>query len=361
MDLNITKLLFSISVLLLSINSIAQLNTVVKKSDSIKSIEYIVNFIRIKNDKIIKSKPSLAYGYYPIQYSSTKSYYNTDGILIKKDNPNQKDTIYYNSKNQKIIRVLYPRKTKDSIAIFYSYDSQGNIESKKMTASAHKLDYKLGNNYYSYESLIDEFYRNYYTLKNDTTVRNQFEKVKMKLNYYYRLYNQKNKLIKEKYLTTHKNTFPYKADSTLHTITYTYTKENKISEIAKFDEHNNALGKNYTSTNIEQHNYYDMGLIHEIKYFNENKFWRKERFTKNTKGKLTEYTNHWVSTNRTITYLYNSKGELTDYTFTRKNIKVRNITLEYTYNTIGHWITCTHFEKKNKPKYLIERIIEYYK
>lgn len=361
MCLNISKFLFSISALLLSINSIAQLNTAVNKSDSIKSMEYIVNSVRIKNDKIIKRKPSLAYDYYPIQYSFTKSYYSTDAFLIKKDNPNQKDTTYYNTKNQEIIKVLYPGKTKDSIVIFYSYDSQGNIESKKMSASAQKLDYKLGSNYYSYESLIDEFYQNYYMLKNDTTVGNQFNKEKMKLNCYYRLYNQKNKLIKEKYLTTHKNSFPNKTDSTLHTIIYTYTKENKISKITKLDEYKNALGENYTLTNIEQHNYFDTGLIHEIKYFKENKLWRKERFVKNTEERLTEYTQHWISPNRTITYLYNSKGELTDYTFTRKKKKVRNITLEYTYNNRGHWITCTHYDKKNKPKYLIERIIEYYK
>lgn len=360
MCLNISKFLFSISALLLSINSIAQFNTVVNKLDSIKSMEYIVNSIRIKNDKIIKRNTSLHDGY-PICYPTTKNYYKRHGVLIKKDNPNQKDTIYYNSKNQEIIRILYPRKTKDSIVIFYSYDSQGNIESKKMSASAQKLDYKLGSNYYSYESLIDEFYQNYYMLKNDTTVVNQFNKEKMKLNYNYRLYNQNNKLIKEKYLTIHKNPFPYKTDSTLHTIIYTYNKENKISEITKLDKYKNALGENYTLTNIEQHNYFDTGLIHEIKYFKENKLWRKERFVKNTEERLTEYTQHCISPNRTITYLYNSKGELTDYTFTRKKKKVKNITLEYTYNNRGHWITCTHYDKENKPKYLIERIIEYYK
>jgi hypothetical protein len=80
----------------------------------------------------------------------------------------------------------------------------------------------------------------------------------------------------------------------------------------------------------------------------------------NTEGVLTEYTNHWISPDWTTSYLYNSKEDLTAFTAARKNKIVRQITLEYTNNDREDWIKCIHYNKKNKPEYLVERIIEYY-
>ena len=358
--MKISKLLFAISVVFISLNSSAQLHVIVNKADSIKSLEYTVYKLKIKNTDTIKTKRTLAYDYYPIQYPRTKFYYNKRGDLIKKDNPNQKDTTYYNSKKQKIKRVLYPGNSKDSISIFYSYDSQGNIETENMKASDPKLNYELDANYYSYESLIDTFYTNYYLSENDSTEYNQFESVKMELNTYYRLYNDENKLVKEKYVTTTKNAFPYKADSTFHIISYHYTEENKISKTTIVNKHINALGKNYASISTEEHSYLNQGLIHEIKYYNDDNLSREERMVRNTEGVLTKYSNHWISPDRTTTYLYNSKGDLTAYTATRKNKIVRQITLKYTYNNRGDWIKCIHYNKKDKPEYLVERMIAYY-
>ncbi len=223
--MKISKLILALSTVVMSINASAQLNSIVSKSDSIKSLEYTVNAIKIKNDKIIKSKPSMAYDYYPIKYPTTKSYYNREGLLIKKQNTNQRDTTYYNSKNQKIKMVLYPENSKDSLSIYYSYDDQGNIETKKMHASAEKLDYYLEGNYYSDESIINKFYHNYYLSETDSTSQRQFETSKPELNTYYRLFNTDNKIVHEKYITITKNPDPYKPDSTLHNITYEYTKE----------------------------------------------------------------------------------------------------------------------------------------
>ena len=358
--MKISRLLLAISTLFMSINALAQLNIIVNKSDSIKSLEYKVYRLKIKNNDTIKTKTTLAYDYYPVQYPITKFYFNEFGGLIKKDNPNQKDTTYYNSKNQKIKRVLYPGNSKDSISIFYSYDHQGNIETEKMKASDPKLNYELDANYYSHESLIDKFYTNYYLSANDSTGYNQFESVKIALNTYYRLYNDDNKLVKEKYVTITKNAFPQKSDSTFHTISYQYTKENKISKITILNNHIHALGKNYTSISTEEHSYFNEGLIHEIKYYNNNNLSREERMVQNTEGVLTKYTNHWISPDRTTSYLYNSKGDLTAFTAARKNKIVRQITLEDSNNNKGDWIKCIHYNKKNKPEYLVERIIEYY-
>ncbi len=62
-------------------------------------------------------------------------------------------------------------------------------------------------------------------------------------NYYYKLFNDKNKIVEEKYLTTSKNPFPYKQDSIIHTNKYQYNKENKIGEISKINNHKNSIGK----------------------------------------------------------------------------------------------------------------------
>jgi hypothetical protein len=302
----------------------------------------------------------MAYGYYPIKYPSTKSYYNKEGFLIKKDNVNQRDTSYYNSKNQKIKMVLYPSNSKDSISIYYSYDNQGNIETQKMNASAEKLDYYLDGNYYSYESITTKFYHNYYLSETDSTSQRQFENTKPELNTYYRLYNIDNKIIDEKYLTTNKNPYPYKPDSTFHHITYEYNKNHKILKVSTVNEHIPALRKTYTSKSTEEHNYLNDGLIEDITYYNNGKLSRQMRIVYTAQGGLRELTDHWMSPDRTTTHLYNSKGDLTDYIFMKKNKTVRHITLEYTYNDRADWIRCIHRDKKNKPKYLIERLIEYY-
>jgi hypothetical protein len=358
--MKIFKLLLTLSILFVSINSSAQLSITIKKSDSIKSIDYRVSAIKIKNGKIIKSKPSMAYDYYPITYPSTKSYYNREGFLIKKENTNQRDTSCYNSKNQKIKMVLYPLNSKDSISIYYSYDDRGNIEAEKMYASADKMEYSLDGNYYSYESIRDKFYRNYYLSETDSTSLSQFEHTKPELNTYCRLYNHENKIIIEKYLTTTKNPYPDKPDSTYHTISYHYTKEHKIRKVSSVNEHIPSSRKTYTSTRTEEHKYLNDGLVEDITYYNNDNLSRQVRAVRSTEGVLTEFTDHWISPDRTTSYLYNSKGDLTDFIFTRKNKTVRHITIEYTYNNRGHWIACTHRDKKNKPKYLIERIIEYY-
>ena len=164
--MKISKLLLAISFLFIGLQARAQLNITVSKSDSIKSLAYKVFKVKTKNDKVIKGKPTILYDYYPIQYPLTKLYYSKHGPLIKKDNSNQKDTTYYNSKNQIIKKVLYPNhsRSKDSIIIYYSYDIRGNVETEKMKASGSNLNYVLDRNYYSYKSLIDKEYNNYYLL-----------------------------------------------------------------------------------------------------------------------------------------------------------------------------------------------------
>jgi hypothetical protein len=358
--MKIFKLLLTLSIVVLSVNSSAQHSFTIKKSDSIKSLDYRVSAIKIKNGKIIKSKPSMAYDYYPIKYPSTKSYYNKEGFLIKEDNINQRDTSYYNSKNQKIKMVLYPGNSKDSISIYYSYDNQGNIETKKMSTSAEKLDYYLEGNYYSDESIINTFYHNYYLSETDSTSLGQFQTKKPLLNTYCRLYDSENRIVNEKFLTTTKNPFPYKPDSTFHHITYDYTKDHKILKVSTVNEHIPALRKTYTSKSTEEHKYLNDDLIEDITYYNNGKLSRQMRMVYAAQDGLRELTDQWISPDRTTTHLYNSKGDLTDYIFRRKNKIVRHIKLDYTYNNRGHWITCTHRDKRNKPTYLIERVIEYY-
>ncbi len=359
--MKISPLFLIISTLLIGINSSAQLNIIVNESDSIKSLVYKVYQLKTKNNKVIKSEPSILYDTYPIQYPLVKLHFNKHGLLIKKDQSHQKDTTYYNSQNQKIKMVLYPNpeRSKDSISIYYTYDIQGHLKTEKMKASDPKLDYHLDGYYYSHKSLIDKFYINYYLSEKDPTVQEQFENVKPALNYYYRLFKNKNTLVKEKYVTTTKNQLPFQPDSTLYTITYQYNKENKVSKMSTKKEDINAIGKNYTKISTEQHTYLNQGLIHEINYFNKDKLSRQKRIVHSQEGVLTAHIDHWVNPNRTTTFVYDSRGELKSYTFVKKNKIVRNITLEYTNNKRGHWVECIHYDKKNKPKYLIERIIEY--
>ena len=75
---------------------------------------------------------------------------------------------------------------------------------------------------------------------------------------------------------------------------------------------------------------------------------------------LIEYSIHWINPDRTSTYVYNDKAELVRYTATKKSKTLRDIRLEYRYNPHGDWIQCAHFDKKDKPLYLIERSIRYY-
>jgi hypothetical protein len=357
-----SKLVFTFFILFFNMHISAQLTIAVSKSDSIKSLSYKVFRVKKKKNKMIKSEPTIAYEYYPIQYPLITLYYNKDGLLIKKHNTNQKDTTYYNSENKKVRTVLIPNpgNSKDSITISYTYDSHGNLTTEKMQASAPKISYRLNNNYYSHESLIGKVYLNYYVSKTDSTDLTKFNNEKLSVNNFYRLFNGTNKLVEEKYLTTSKNPFPYKPDSIIHTIKYQYNKDQKIREISTIKDYISAVGKNYTSTSTEQHIYLKEGLIHEIKHFSNHKLTREEQLVRNSKGILTEYTDHWVNPNRTTKYTYNSNRELIRYVFSRGGKIVRNITLEYTNNSKGHWITCIHYDKKNKPKYLVERNIEYY-
>jgi len=109
-------------------------------------------------------------------------------------------------------------------------------------------------------------------------------------------------------LTTSKNPFPYKQDSIIHTNKYQYNKENKIGEISKINNHKNSIGKNHTSVNTEQHTYLKEGLIHGIKHLTNYKLIGEDLLVHNSKGKLTEYTNHWLNPDRTTKYLFDSKG-----------------------------------------------------
>jgi len=362
--MEIFKLILPVLILIISMHTSAQQNIAVCKSDSIESISYRVFSVKTKGNSVIKSKPINIPDpeFYPIQYPSTILHYNRNGHLIKNENSNQIDTTYYNSENKKIKIVIIPnpQSSKDSITISYTYDMQGNLKMQKMQASAPKMDYRLDDNYYSFESLTDKIYINYYLSKNDSTEREKFENIKPQLNYYYRIFDDKNNLIEEKYLTTTKNSFPYKQDSVIHHTRYQYNKDDKISQVLNINSHVNSIGNNYTSESSEQHTYLNEGLIHAIKHFINKKPKREELIKYNPEGTMIEYTNHWLNPNRTIQHIYNSKGELTSYVFSKGNKIVRNISLEYTYNIKGHWITCVHYDKNMRAKYLIERIIKYY-
>ena len=360
--MKISTLVYTCFMLFIGMQTRAQLTMAVSKTDSIKSLSYKVFKVKTKNNKIVKTEPTILYEYYPIQYPLIRLYYNTDGLLIKKDNANQKDTMVYISNKQKVTTILMPDpgRSEDRIAISYAYDTHGNIKTETMQASAPNMNYRLNDNYYSYESLRDRVYMNFYWLKNDSTHLHKFKNIKPELNHYYRLYRDNNTLVEEKYVTTSQNPWPYKPDSIIHTVKYEYNKDKRIREISNIRNYINSLGKNYTWINTEQHRYLNEGLIHEIKHVTNSKLTREERLVYNKKGVLTEYTNHWLKPNRTTTYLYNSKGDLTRYMFSKGQKVVRNIALEYTYNSKGHWITCMHYDKKNKPQYVIERTVAYY-
>jgi hypothetical protein len=362
--MKISNIVLPVLMLLISIHASAQQNITVGKSDSIKSLSWSVFSIKTKGDKLIKGKPTNIPDpeFYPIQYPSTVLHYNRNGQFIKKTDSNQKDTTYYNSENKKIKTVIIPnpQSSQDSITISYTYDLKGNLKMKKMQASAPKMDYSLDNNYYSFESITDKTYINYYLSKNDSTEHEKFENVKPRLNYYYRIFDEKNKLMAEKYLTTTKNPYPYQQDSVIHHTIYQYNKDNKIDQISKINSHINSIGKNYVSERTEQHTYLNKGLTHAIKHYFNKKLEREELFIYNPQATLIEYTNHWLNPNRTIQYIYNSSGDLTRYVFSKGNKVVRSISLEYSYNGKGHWITCIHYDKNKKAKYLVERNIEYY-
>lgn len=355
-----TTLLLMVLLVSISMRSLAQRLIVENRSDSIKSLAYGIYKLEIKDNVFIKGKPSSLYDAYPIHYPTSQLFYDQEGRLIKDESFGQKDTTYYNSEDQKIKTIIYPEGSKDSIVISYTYDNRGNIETKKMRASAPKLNYRLDGNYYSYESLIDKFYKNDYLSESDSSYPVAYENQPLELNNYYRLFDAENKLIEEKYLICVENPFPHKADSIIHTISYQYNKDNKLSKVSSISKHLNYLGISYTLISTQQHHYLDQGLTHEIDYFNQDQLTRKDLIKKNDEGMLIEYSTHWINPNKTISYFYNDKGELIRYTATKKNKVLRNIRLEYTYNQRGDWIQCAHFDKKDKPLYLIERSIGYY-
>lgn len=362
--MKIAKLVLPVLILLISMHTSAQLTTAVGKSDSIKSLSWSVFSVKTKGNNIIKGKPTNIPDpeFYPIKYPSTILHYNRNGHLIKQEDSDQKDSTYYNSENKKIKTVIIPnpQSSQDSITISYTYDLQGNLKMKKMQTSDPKMNYRLDNYYYSFESITDKTYINYYLSKNDSTEHEKFENVKPQLNYYYRIFDEENKLIEEKYLTTTKNPYPYKQDSVKHHTKYQYNKDDKISHVSNVNSHINSIGNNYTSERTEQHTYLNEGLTHAIKHYFNKKLEREELIIYNPEGTLIEYKNHWINPNRTTQYIYNSIGELTRYVFSKGNKIARNISLEYTYNGKGHWIMCIHYDKNKKAKYLIERNIEYY-
>jgi hypothetical protein len=344
----------------MSMQSLAQQPNDTSSVSSIKSLSYAVYKLEIKDTQWIKGKSSFLYNAYPIHYPNSELFYDKEGRMIKDENRNQIDTTYYNLADQKVKTIIYFPASKDSIVISYIYDQHGNMTAKKMKASAPKLAYYSDGNYYSHESIIDNVYTNYYLSGNDSSYPSAYEKQQLELNHYYRLFDAENKLIEEKYLSCVKNPFPYKEDSIIHSISYRYNEENRLSEVSTNKQYNNAIGISYSISSSEQHRYPDQGLSHEISYFNQGQLSRKELIKKNDKGMLIEYSIHWINPDRTSTYVYNDKAELVRYTATKKSKTLRDIRLEYRYNPHGDWIQCAHFDKKDKPLYLIERSIRYY-
>lgn len=329
--------------------------------DSVKTLDFKVYTVKVKKGKITKGKPigALAHEYYPLKYPFVKSYYDADGKVVKTEGMDQTDTLYYNQAGQLTRRVLYPVKSKDSIIISFIYDAHGNITEKKMNSSAPEMDYRLDGNYYSYKSLIDTKYRNYYLSEADSSDLQQFRSRKPELHTYYRLFNDKNELIQEKYLVTTATGLPHQYDSTFYTITYLYNTDDQISKISTERRYVTTIGSNQT-TSWQNHIYSDHGLIHEINYFDGNGLYRTERIIKNSSEVIKERTDHWFSPDRLTSYSYNDYGDLKTYKHASKRKVLRDITIEYTYNSREDWISCIHYDRKGKPKYLIERIIEYY-
>lgn len=330
--------------------------------DSVKTLDFKVYTVKVKKGKITKGKPigALAHEYYPVKYPFIKSYFDSDGRIVKTEGLDQTDTFCYNTESQLTTRVLYPVKSNDSITIAFIYDAQGNIAEKKMNSSAPEMDYRLDGNYYSYKSLIDTKYRNYYLSEADSGDLQQFRSRKPELHTYYRLFNDKNELIQEKYLVTTATGLPHQKDSTFYTITYKYNKESEVSNILTVRRYVTSIGTQDTSSSSENHIYSDHGLIHEINYFDNNGLYRTERIIKNSSDVIKERTDHWFSPDRLTTYSYNDYGDLKTYKHAAKGKVLRDITIEYTYNSREDWISCVHYDRKGKPKYLIERIIEYY-
>jgi hypothetical protein len=340
--------------------SLAQQPNDTSSVSSIKCLSYAVYKLEIKDAQWIKGKPSFLYNGYPIHYPTSQLFYDKDGRLTKDENLSQKDTTYYNLADQKVKTIIYFPDSKDSIVISYAYDQHGNMTAKKMKASASNLDYYSDGYYYSHEAIIDKFYINYYLSGRDSIYPLAFENQQLELNHYYRLFDAKNKLIEEKHVTCVENPFPYKPDSITNTISYQYNKDNKLSEVTTASKRVTFLGISSTVISSEQHHYLDQGLTHEISYFTQDQLSRKDLIKKNDKGMLIEYSTHWINSDRTKSFFYNDQGELIRYSATKKNKVLRNIRLEYTYNQRGDWIQCAHFDKKNKPLYLIERSIGYY-
>jgi RNA binding exosome subunit len=351
--MTIAKLILTISIGLIGFYSNAQIDIAINESDSMKSLEYNFYKVKTKNNKIIKSKPTVLFDGYPIWYPTSKLFFDKDGLLVKEDRSDQTDTTYYNSANQKIKMVLYPKGKNDSITFSYSYDSLGNIETIRKKSSAPKMDFSLERNHYSYEALVDEFYENFYLSEDDPDVANQFEAIIPEQNHSYRLYNDENELVEQKNLY----------GSRIRTIKYHYNDQKEIVKISRIDKETDSKGKVYISTETEEHRYSDDGLLHQVNHFSNDKLYREELLIYNAQGVLKEHTNQWFGIfNRMKKYEYDSNGDLIRFTFTNpeKDKIIRKITLKYTYNDRGDWVKCIHFDKKNRARYWIERMIEYY-
>ncbi len=348
--MKISKLFCVLCMALSGLQTYAQIDNSVDKPDLVKSLDYRCYTVKMQNDTIVKDKQIVLFEGYPIRYPVSTLYFDKSGNTIKEDRTHQSDKIYYNTANQKIKMVLYPDGKNDSITFNYAYDDHGNIETVTKNASAPKMDFSLGANHYTYEALRDEVYKNYYLSDDNSKIEHQFESINPEANYTYRLYNAKNKLIQEK----------NRYGSRIRTIKYEYNNENKITKVSTIDNYTDVKTKHNTSIETEEHNYLNDGLIHDIKYSSNNKIWKEEQTVYRSNGSVKEYTSHYF--NRENKYTYNAKGELEQFTLRklRKDKIIRNIRLLYTYNSRGDWIKCIHFDKKNQPTYLIERIIAYH-
>lgn len=397
----------TILLLFLGISLQAQLDSI---QNSIKSVEAQVFSAEIENGEIIKKPYSSSFFLetYKIKLScSCNKEYNTNGQLTKIYYP--KSQIEYNivyNERDDLSKIIYSDKEKkDSLVMEIVYDFKGNFE-KVITDEFNNMrpDWLSEIGEGEYFHYLNEEHVNFYLTTNDSINQikiNDFKNLKIETNHLYNLLDNEERIVFQRKLTVEDfygdNLLFKRLDSTFINTEYkyvenkikeknsiyrpnreniggfkslkyeyAYTNDGKLKEVVETAEYfplksGIANFKAKTLISKEVYEYLDDDTKHIVYFFDHNNKLEKKWIGIYTiNGVIKQETLEIM--NRKRVFKYNKRGHLISYVFlNKKNKKKMDMRLDYKYNIQGDWIQRVHFDVlKNKPRYVEERIIEYY-
>ena len=303
-----TILLFFVTIILLSCSNKNVENDLKKYhlKGKVKSFSEISYKAVMNSGKIVKGERSRAFGDNDVYVKFNKKGYVIEKKFYKKDTLDYREEFKYDKNDRIIEKIGYGPDGSFYWRYVNDYDSNGN----KTTLTSYESD-----------GTIDWFY----TYK----------------------YDKHNHLIEET---------SYNSDKSLdYKITYNYDDKGNMIEKNMYKP-DGSLDYRHTKT------YYKNGKVIEEKIYKKSKLFWKEVNKYDKSGNKVEY--HLYNSDGIlddiITYKYDDKGnEIESILRNSEGAIIDKAINQYEYDNVGNWIKKIEIPD-GKPRYVLERNIEYY-